>query len=363
MQYERLKSAMKKQDLQIVKQAAATLESTTGIKAALENSRNKSVDFAVSLYPQKADSSGNIHTINYFVEVKNQPTRAWLNQFISTSKNRSHSLLLVADYINPAQSEYLRENNIPFFDSVGNAYINDSGLYVFISGKKGENLVKERPSRLFNKSGLKILFALLVDEKLIDGDFRTISKVSGVSSTSTVSDIFNDLEKSGFLIRRGKPANEKRSLLNRETLIKRWAIAYGERLRPTLEPVRFSSKKYPNTRWWQAVELSEYEPGACWGGEEGGAILSNHLKPETVTIYADSRLPKLQAKYGLQRDPRGNVEILKKFWIPDLESKSETKATAAPPLVVYADLLTFFDERCRETAKIIYEKHLAPAAK
>lgn len=337
------------------------LESTTGIKALLESSRNNSIGSVISLHPQKADSSGSAAPINYSVEVKNQPTRAWLNQFISTLRSRPDNLLLVADYINPAQAEYLRENNFPFFDATGNAYINDSGIYIFVSGKKSENLVKERPSRLFNKSGLKILFALLVNETLINEDFRTISKVSGVSSISTVSDIFNDLEKSGFLIRRGKSVNEKRSLLNRETLIKRWAIAYGERLRPMLEPVRFSSRKYPNTRWWQEIELNDYELGACWGGEEGGAILSNHLKPQTVTIYADSRLPKLQAKYGLIRDPRGNVEILKKFWGSDLEIKSETN-DAAPSLVVYADLLTFFDERCRETAQIIYEKYLAPVA-
>ena len=248
---------MKKPELQLLKQAAEPLESITGIKATLQNLRKKPVGFAVSLYPQKSDSSVSTEAINYSVKVKSRPTRAWLNEFISTTKSQSDGLLLVADYINPAQSECLRENNIPFFDSADNVYINDSGIYVFVSGKKGENLVKERPSRLFNKSGLKILFDLLVNEKLINEGFRTISKFSGVSSISTVSDIFNDLEKSGFLIRRGKSANEKRSLLNRENLLKRWAVAYSERLRPTLAPVRFSSKKYPPKKTVRLKPLTE----------------------------------------------------------------------------------------------------------
>ncbi len=234
-------------------------------------------------------------------------------QLLKTDPINYYSLPIT---FNPAQSEYLRENNIPFFDSAGNAFINHSGTYIFVSGKKSENISKERPSRLFNKSGLKILFALLVDENLINEDFRTISKLSGVSSISTVSDTFNDLEKSNFLVRRNKSAGGKHRLLNKESLVKRWAIAYGERLRPTLEPIRFSSKKHHNIRWWQSVELGDYEPGARWGGEEGGAILSKHLKPETVTIYADSRLPKLQAEHGLQRDARGNCEIKLNFLNP-----------------------------------------------
>jgi hypothetical protein len=90
---------MKELELQILKQAARMLESTAGIKATLENLRKKSADFAVSLSPQKADSSDNADTINYLVQVKNQPTRAWLNEFISASKNRPDKLLLVADYI------------------------------------------------------------------------------------------------------------------------------------------------------------------------------------------------------------------------------------------------------------------------
>ena len=158
----------------------------------------------------------------------------------------------------------------------------------------------------------------------------------------------NDLEKAGYLMRgRG---NERR-IVRRNELFRRWVENYGESFRATLDPVRFRSTKYDG-RWWDDAEIEKYD--ACWGGETGGARLTRHLKPETATVYSDSLLPKLQAQYGLVRDKRGNVEILKKFWKREQETDD-----VAPPLVVYADLIITADRRNLETAQMIYDRYLA----
>lgn len=73
-------------------------------------------------------------------------------------------------------------------------------------------------------------------------------------------------------------------------------------------------------------------------------------------IYSDSNLPKLQAQYGLQRDPTGEVELLRRFW--KFDQWDQKSLQTAPPLLVYADLVSTADERNLETAQMIYEQYV-----
>lgn len=64
-------------------------------------------------------------------------------------------------------------------------------------------------------------------------------------------------------------------------------------------------------RWWDEIDIAAYN--AVWGGETAGARFTKHRKPQNATIYADSNLTRLQARYGLVRDDGGNVDILRRF--------------------------------------------------
>lgn len=333
----------------IFEQAQKALQTTTGLELKIQNrltgSARAFADFAVKIdCPDKKDNSETI----LWAEVKKNLTSTQISEFALKSKETPNKIILVTAQVTPPQAERMRELNLFFCDTAGNAYIKEARFYVFVVGRKAQ-ITKEKVSRLFDKAGLKILFALLTQPDLISKDLRTIAAASGVGSVSTVSDIFKDLEKQRYLYQSGSVI-VRRKLNNKPELLKRWVEGYNERLRPTLKPVRFRSKKHEG-RWWDAVDITQY--GACWGGETGGAILTKHLKPATATIYSDSLLPRLQAQYGLVRDERGNVEILKKFW-----TSGET-GEVAPPLVVYADLIATADERNLETARIIYERHIA----
>lgn len=63
----------------------------------------------------------------------------------------------------------------------------------------------------------------------------------------------------------------------------------------------------------------------------------------------------------LRKDPRGNTEILRRFWAAN-EWEARDKQVV-PPLVVYADLISKSDSRTRETAQIIYDQYLAQLVK
>ena len=331
-----------KEELEIIKKAARLLSEQTGLK--VEYKTGKTSDYEVKINAPDKDAE----TEKYFAEVKTSFSNAKLGDVLIQAKRFDAPFLFVTEYVTQPQAEKMRELKMNFLDAAGNAFINAPGFFVFITGKKGSRS-KQKSINIFRPAGMKMIFAFLQKDGFENADYRTIAAETGLTHT-TVGRVFADLEKAGFLIRR---AGDKRFLTNKVELLKRWTISYGEQFRAALKPVRYSSTKHTG-RWWEKINIKEYK--AFWGGETGGAILTKHLKPQNATIYADSNLPKLQAKYGLIKDEKGEMEILRRFW------NFGEFGDAAPPLVVYADLLATADERNLETAQIIYDEYLAQIA-
>ena len=332
---------------EILNDAVNALEKQTGVRKESCNRLAKGgqrMGYALSLRAPQADASRRFRA-----EVRRNINSAVISQTAFQTAQTKEKPVLVTRYVSPPQADKLRELDIAFFDAAGNAYFNEPGLYIFVSGRTMKIKQKKIP-RLFRPPGMKILFAFLTETGLENESYRRISAETNVP-TPTVGVFMKDLESAGFLI---KGAGRERRIVRRAELFKRWLENYGESFRPTLNPVRFRSKKCAG-RWWEDIDIKDYD--ACWGGETAGAILTDHLKPEIATIYSDSLLPRLQAKYGLIRDERGNIEILEKFW-----TRGATAVTA-PPLVIYADLLATADQRNLETAQIIYEQYLADITK
>jgi hypothetical protein len=337
-----------KAENKILKKAAESVSRQTGILIRYNSNasqKDKGAEYQIEVIVPLDDES---KAIDYTAQVKTRISDAVLGNAAIQAKNLPGRLVLVSEYVPPAQAEKLRQLNISFFDTAGNAYFNAPGVYVFVSGNKAK-VSREKPLGLFRPAGIKLLLAFLIQPGLENTDYRTIAGDTGVPRT-TVGELIADLERAGYLARRGN----SRFLLNKQELIKRWVEEYSEKFRIKLKPVRYHSSKFTG-RWWEEVDISEYK--AVWGGETGGAILTKHLKPQTATVYADSTLARFQAKYGLVRDERGEIEILRKFW------KFGEIDNVAPPLVVYADLLATADERNLETAQIIYDRYLASLTK
>ena len=334
-----------KTETEILRKATRALKEQTGLSGSYHNIQqvgsrsNHYIDAAFELEVQ-----GRI--INYLIEVKTRLNDAAIGAAAIEAKQMSERLALVAESITPSQADKMRELNIAFFDVAGNAYFNEQGLYVFVVGKKLK-MTDERPAELFSPTGVKLLLALLNKPGLETFDYRTISDETNIPRTN-IGRVMKGLEKAGYLIRRGP---QERYLTNKQNLIKRWVEAYSETYRPKLKPIRYHSTRFSG-RWWDDIDISEYN--AVWGGEIGGERLTKYLKGQTATIYADSTLTRLQARFGLVRDESGEAEILRKFW-----TFGEIKK-AAPPLVVYADLVATADERNLEAARMIYDEYLAP---
>ncbi|HEX5412925.1 MAG TPA: type IV toxin-antitoxin system AbiEi family antitoxin [Terriglobia bacterium] len=256
--------------------------------------------------------------------------------------------LLATEYVNPEMAKRLKQMNIFFLDTVGNAYLEIPGLFIYVRGQKPPaKHFTERPMRAFRQAGLKVIFALFCKQDLINAPYRIIAKAADVA-LGTTGWIFDDLKKLGYLL---EPGKHGRRLVQREQLLERWVAAYPEQLRPKLVIGRYAA---PDGGWWEETHIQEHQ--AYWGGEVAAARLTGYLRPEDVTIYVRGLPGPLLAAHRLRRDDRGNVEILKAFWDPDVDWADKE---IVHPILAYADLLRTGDARNLETARRLYDAQVA----
>jgi len=332
----------------ILVQAVHSLANSAGLQAAIEAMESRQ--------RVGADAIVNVRDENkrwrFYVEVKPHLTSHTLGSAIaavSQIKKEHQSVALVSAYVNPSQADKLRQLGIEFFDAAGNASFQQKGLHVFITGRKPQTIKSlGRPARAFNTTGSRLVFALLCQPGLENKSYREMAKEAGIS-LGAVNWIINDLKSLGHLVDFGARG---RRLVNRKELLKRWTSAYPEQLRPKLILARFKTEHAHD--WWQKAQLPS---DAFWGSEVAAKLLTKYLRPETVTIYSESNLPQLQARHKLQRDPNGDIELLRRFW--KFEQWEKKDLQTAPPLLVYADLVSTADDRNLETAEIIYEQYIA----
>jgi hypothetical protein len=285
--------------------------------------------------------------LDFAVEVKLGITRATIGLVAQKFLQFPEKGLLVTPYVNPRIAELLKEMDIPFIDTAGNAFINQPPLYIF---NKGNKLAKEpRPEqvqRAFRPAGLRVLYVLLCNPGIEDEPLRGIAKAADVA-LGTVNWVMKELVRMGYLIEMGRRG---RRLVRKDNILNRWVTAYPEQLRPKLFRGRFRAI---NSDWWKDVNIEDF--GAYWGGEVAAAVLTKYLRPEIVTIYTKEPIGKLVFKNKLKKDPDGNVEILNLFWNFKLNTFNND---LVHPVLVYADLMATGDHRNIETAGMIYDAEI-----
>ena len=334
---------MQKREKKIVEEALRVFEKTTGFEVYLQAEYLND-----GVYPDGLVRIAHQNLQWHFaVEVKARVTRATVGIKQLDLFNREEKTLLITEYVTPPIADQLKDQNIFFIDTAGNAYINEHPLYVFIKGNKPLLTLQAEPQkRLFKPGGLRVVFVLLNNPKMINKPYRDIAKVAGVA-LGTIGWLIRDLKEMGFCIEIGK---RNRKLMNLENLFKRWVEAYPEQLRPKLILERFETN---NHNWWKEINIKEY--GAYWGGEVGAAKLTGYLKPAKVAIYTNEPFGELVLKNRLRKAEKGNVEILTPFWNFKYEQEDQD---VVPPILVYADLMATADPKNIEAAGIIYEKYL-----
>lgn len=254
--------------------------------------------------------------------------------------------LLITEFVSESVGKMLREMDVQYLDTAGNAHLHAEGVHILIEGKK-----KPKTDRMtrpggdpFGWAGLKVVFALLCAEDLRSAAYRDIAKSAGVA-LGTVGGVMTELERRKHLMRVGDEVR----LRNQKDLMQLWVTAYIDKLRPKLFLGRFEAIEGLDTR--EAVAN-----GALLGAETAAMHLRKHLRPGIDTLYITGQMTDWIARMRLRKDPTGSLELRRRFWEFEYPEK---KLGIVPPLMMYADLLAVGDPRTIDAAEMTYDEYLA----
>jgi len=322
-------------------EATSKLEQLINIPIEIDSSR-PSYDALLSIKDEQfiVETQGEVRTSNQGLV---------LSQLEEKKRLSNRPIILIAEYISKKATEEFKERGINYLDIAGNAFIKCNNLIIFIEGQKKARKAKTNQSRAFQEAGLKILFHLLYKPEHLQDSYRKIAEKANVSIGS-VSNVMAELEELNFLLK----TNDKRVLKNTTELLERWIVEYNAVLRPRIVRKKMRFIDLDANRNWKNLEKQTNDGTILWGGEPGGSLLTDNLRPEKFVVFTDLELSELAKELRLVPAENGEIEVLQIFWKNDL---GNTKI--APALLVYADLINSGFSRNIETAKQILENELS----
>lgn len=257
---------------------------------------------------------------------------------------------LVTTHLSANMIRACRELGVDALDLAGNASLIEGGSVVIVSGRPRVAESRTRRARTWTKSTLRVTLALLVTPALLERGYRDIAQNAGVSH-GTVQNAVRALVDHRDVFER--PDGRGLQFADKDRLIDEWVTLYPRQLRESLVIGRYRAE---SNDWWRDVPDL---PGQCqFGGEPAAAILTEYLKPATVTAYCADAVPREWImKARLRPDPAGNVEFLRAPIA--LAPVDGLPPNVVAPLIVYADLVASGDPRNLETARMLRERYLA----
>lgn len=295
------------------------------------------------------DAIIRINGIDFACEVKGNITNANFNsrleRLLKQKANITMPFLLIVRYIYPSLMSELGFHGINILDIAGNCFIRHDSLFLKVKGEKNAP-TKEPVSRIFQETGVKLIFHFLRFSESVNKPYRVIQKETEISLGS-IKNVIEELTVSNFILQTEKG----RFLKNKPKLLEKWVVAYNEILKPKLLLGQMGFRNNEKRDHWLDMVLPE---GMYWGGESGASILLNgYLHPGVFDIYTDiSSNNLMKTGFVIPKDD-GEIKIHHKFWL------DATDKGLVPFILVYADLMGSGDSRCLEVAQKILENELS----
>lgn len=327
---------------QIVGQAVEGFKQATDLSASWEAGHATGFDGHLVI-----DTGSKV--IRLATTIKRRAMAHQLDELAQRQIPKSETLLL-AQYIPDALKQTLRQTHQNYLDGAGNCYIHVAGMLLIVEGRKLTQTTAVT-KQSFGKSGLRLLFTLLVQPDAINLSIRELAGQTGVS-IGTAQQTLDYLKTSGYVI---AIDDRRKKLTNIGKLREQWVSRYATALKPSLTIGRFRLPKNLSPADWRQLKL---RPGTYWSGEPAADALTDNLRPATLTLYTDQDQANLLKTYRLLPDPYGPVEVNEVFW---KEVGDSNDVPTVPPLLLYADLLAIDDPRTTDTARRIYQEYISNA--
>lgn len=331
---------MKEQEiLQTVQRAFR--EATGGtIKLWKENNKKNIHPFDLML-----ELKLNGKTEAFMAEVKNEVKMpdlpALLIQFRKVIPGYNNPPILLAQYIPGPVKEELKKHQVNYLEAAGNCHISTEKYFIFTNNLKTAPVRKTTVGRLWNRTGLKYVYAWLTHPDFWELPLRQQADIAGVA-LGNVTQFKEELQR---FIQKTARTNTKGA---KAAVLEEWGLNFNKHMRHTLLTGKF---RLLNNTDKTELELPE---NTWWGGETAGAFLTQYLRTESIMVYTRNKTQLMQ-KWKLLPDENGNVELYEPFW-PEEQDNKNTKTVH--PMLVWAELQFDMDQRLRETAERIMENNI-----
>ncbi|MCC5924228.1 MAG: hypothetical protein JJT77_10605 [Crocinitomicaceae bacterium] len=331
---------MNKKERQIIEQAYFHLKNELGDAVRWNENHNA--------HDSQIDAFFKLNDKKLAVLFKNEVRPAQVSG-LSEFAEAFTPLLVVANYITPTAKKVLQEHGINYVDRVGNIWLKIHPIYIHIDGIHNQPPSEDQKNRAFTKTGIKVVFQFLLNPKLINGTYREMAEIAGVSLGS-IPKVMEGLKEEGFIL---KKTSDQWAIKDVDLLLQRWQNEYTKKLKPSLFVKRYRSNDNNFFNSWKRLNFSE---DTFWGGEPAGDLLTKHLQPEKFVVYSRETHQNLMKNYQWFPDENGDIYVFEPFWenLPE----TNTPEHCVPPILAYADLMESGDGRCVEIAKLIYEQYL-----
>ncbi|TVP54440.1 MAG: hypothetical protein EA341_00190, partial [Mongoliibacter sp.] len=222
------------------------------IEGRWEPHEQRELDAYITLHFPEGD-------IHFDAEVKQEVRENTLRTIQDLNRTYTN-FLLVAYRIYPKFRHLLQEMGINYLEANGNAYIRKNGKLILIDKFPPIKERREETNRAFTKTGLRVFFQLLVDNKNLNANQRELAEQAGVA-LGNIPLVLKGLKTAGLLVNKKKYGYH---WTNKEEAISQWINGYRTNLKATLFQGKYS---LPKDRNWKEVNLPTGK--TRWGGETG----------------------------------------------------------------------------------------------
>lgn len=348
MNHERIKKMNMKRD-EILEKAIDQFATLTGVGMRILPDKLLAVNGNIRSEAAIELTMGQQKT-RFWAEVKNEIRETILPHLLKQLQKNPDEWLLVCQYIPKPIKENLKENGINYLETAGNCFIRKDGLFIYINNRTVTPQRQPKEGKLWKQAGLKFLFAILQQPRLLNNPYRAIADITKCA-LGNIGPFIEELKEEGYVKEGVENGRVFLFLENKELLRNKWIELFNAVLKPKLKLGRFRFIDSRMMQDWQNIATDDF----YWGGEPAGALLTDFLQPEIFTVYTKKLKTKIMQQLRLVSDTNGNIELMEIFWNID---QFNFQDKIVPPLLAYAELITSLDSRNRETAERIKQIHL-----
>ncbi len=263
-------------------------------------------------------------------------------------------LLILAPHIGSGIASKLADAGLNYLDRHGNCHIAVGSFYIHIEGHTAP--AQSSAEKGMRSPAYQVLFAYLASPDLLDAPIRTVAESAGVSRQPP-SDMRQRLLEEGYIFKStsGHRWVERR----RDDALNLWLRGYETTVRPSLVRGSFRTKSNPGdleeriASTFKSMGKGDYR----WGGTTAGYRFTRHYRGPKTTVHVQSAPADLGQRLRGLPDRNGNLIVMDAFGTINWSARTDT----VHPLLVYSEMLRDGDERAREAAEDLFEKHIRPA--